>query len=255
MAARPQARVRPLRFDRAWRLAVPKSAASRAGVVSPRLLARVSPRGRRAGSCLSTHTTVGWAAPGSVANQRRGGAAGLPLLWVRARLRAVVVQLLLAPRIAENSLQTAFAASSLTVAAVLGFSRQYRAASFIQRCLFKHVRRYLLALGSLQLGLRLYGGIPKLRSYWRALTRPAAEFYRHPLTDELVADIEVTPADAKKHGSAHAAVRFLATEFDLTDGDTSPAMATSAEAFYCEQRRALLRTLKTQAAWARYRLV
>ena len=42
--------------------------------------------------------------------------------------------------------QTLVTATSTTVAAALGFSRQQRRAFFIQLCVFKHIRRYMLLL-------------------------------------------------------------------------------------------------------------
>lgn len=62
-------------------------------------------------------------------------------------------------------MQTIVAATSITVAAALGFSRQYRHAYFIQQCLFRHMRKYLLLTSSVRLHLRLRGGVPKLRAY------------------------------------------------------------------------------------------
>lgn len=59
---------------------------------------------------------------------------------------------------------TLVAASSTTVAAALGFTRQQRRAYFIQQCLFRHVRRYLLVLSPSSLDLRVRGVFPRLRS-------------------------------------------------------------------------------------------
>jgi hypothetical protein len=59
--------------------------------------------------------------------------------------------------------QTLVAATSSTVAAALGFSRQQRDAYFIQQCLFRHVRRYLLVLDAGAVGVRLIGALPRLR--------------------------------------------------------------------------------------------
>lgn len=142
-----------------------------------------------------------------------------PTLWLRARLRAMVVQLLKAQQSRESilldlgdgspHLTTLVAATSLTVASILGFSRQYRRANFIQRCLFRHVRRYLLVLEALSLQLRIRGGIPRLRAYWRSLTAPSMEFYWHPLTEELVADVGVSQRDLRRHGGVAACFQFL----------------------------------------------
>lgn len=60
--------------------------------------------------------------------------------------------------------QTLVAATSMTVAAALGFARQQRRAFFIQQCLFKHVRRYLVLLQSAAWELTLIGVSPRLRS-------------------------------------------------------------------------------------------
>jgi len=91
------------------------------------------------------------------------------------RLRCVAVQLAQE----QTSLEAGFSlerehaphwvslvfATSLTVAAVLGFSRQYRLAMFLQRCLFKHLRRYLVVLGCARWNLCFRGGVPQLRFY------------------------------------------------------------------------------------------
>lgn len=44
----------------------------------------------------------------------------------------------------RESMQTVVDASTMTVAAALGFSRQHRRAFFLQQCLFRHVRRHML---------------------------------------------------------------------------------------------------------------
>ena len=107
-----------------------------------------------------------------------------------------------------SGLCTVVAATSLTIAAALGFSRQYRHAYFIQQCLLKHFRRYLIVLNLTHLNLQLRGGIPRLRAYWAVLTKPAMELYHHPLTDDLILDIGITEAQSIKRGGAQACFTF-----------------------------------------------
>jgi hypothetical protein len=128
-----------------------------------------------------------------------------PVLWIRSRLRAIVIQILRPQQSRESilldagddvpHLTTLVAVTSLMVASILGFSRQYRRAAFIQRCLFKHVRRYLIVMEALSLQLRFRGGVPRLRAYWRSLTTPVMEFFRHPITEELLADVTISQRD------------------------------------------------------------
>lgn len=63
---------------------------------------------------------------------------------------------------------------------------------FLQQCLFQHMRRYLLVLAHGPMDVRLVGALPRLRTYWRALTRPTEEAFYHPITEELVLDVGVT---------------------------------------------------------------
>lgn len=92
----------------------------------------------------------------------------------------------------------------MTVASALGFSRQYRSAHFVQQCLFRHVRRYLLILEAQQPMLRFLGPIPRLRAHWRALTRPTAEVFSHPITGALFLDIQVSRQQVQKLGTLEA---------------------------------------------------
>ena len=94
-------------------------------------------------------------------------------LWVKTRALTSLVQLLTTPSVggfgashggeARHEHQTLVAATSSTVAAALGFSRQQRDAYFIQQCLFRHIRRYLLVLEAGFVGIRLIGALPRLR--------------------------------------------------------------------------------------------
>ena len=95
-------------------------------------------------------------------------------VWLRMRGLTTLFQILAQPTLptpgAEGALtsvcpnyQTLVLATTATVAAALGFSRQYRYAFFIQHCLAKHVRRYLLILDAGLLTLRIRGAVPRFK--------------------------------------------------------------------------------------------
>jgi len=103
------------------------------------------------------------------------------------------------------------AATTATVAAVLGFPRQQRGAYFIQQSLFKHLRRALLLLGIQMPVVWLIGALPRLRLFWATLTKATGEVFSHPVTQELVPDVRVTAVQVRRLGSISAA---LAQVFD-----------------------------------------
>jgi len=188
------------------------------------------------------------------------GREGTPILWLRARIRAMVIQLLTpyagpaSEFTSTPNLCTLIAASSLTVAAALGFSRQYRHAYFIQQCLFKHFRRYLLVLNTLRLTAQLRGGVPKLRAYWAVLTNPTLELFHHPITDELLVDLGVTAAQCEKRGGLEACFDLLTEATNWAEPDRAASSAPQLQAFKKQYWGVISEDLKLRRAWVRYRL-
>ena len=140
----------------------------------------------------------------------------------------------------------------MTIAAALGFSRQYRGAHFVQQCLFRHMRRYLLVLEARRPELRFLGAIPRLRTYWRALSRPTAEVFSHPVTGELLLDVQVTRQQSRKLGTIEACLDAVLEDSNWVE----PALAHESElSALREQCLVEARTrLKHQAVWQRYTL-
>ena len=92
-------------------------------------------------------------------------------LWLRPTLLTSNVQILTGSNQGESTgahqretMQTIAAASTMTVAAALGFTRQHRRAFFLQQCLFRHVRRHMLLLDTPSWNVLLFGIFPRLRS-------------------------------------------------------------------------------------------
>jgi len=68
------------------------------------------------------------------------------------------------------------------VGAALGYTRRYRRLFFLQQCLFKHLRRYLIVLEPERVELRTEGIAPRFRACWRVLNAPTGEVFLHPET-------------------------------------------------------------------------
>lgn len=148
--------------------------------------------------------------------------------------------------------QTLLAATSMTIASALGFSRQYRSAHFIQQCLFRHMRRYLLVLEVRAPALRFLGAIPRLRAHWRALTRPTAEIFSHPLTGKLLLDVQVSRQQVRKLGTVEACLDAVLDESNWIEPTSARSDETSSQREWCLiEARA---RLKQQAIWQRYAL-
>jgi len=64
-----------------------------------------------------------------------------------------------------TSHQPLFLTGSTLVAAAMGYSRRYRRLLFIQQCVFRHVRRYLLLIDAARLAVELRGIMPRLGAY------------------------------------------------------------------------------------------
>lgn len=106
---------------------------------------------------------------------------------------------------AEQRLTLVVSTSTL-IAAALGYTRRYRRMFFIQQCLFKHMRRYLVTLDPTDVDVELRGVLPRFRACWRVLTRASNEVFYHPLTGELVYDLGLTRRQLL--GAADVAVAF-----------------------------------------------
>jgi hypothetical protein len=183
-------------------------------------------------------------------------------LWVKTRALTSMVQLLTTPSVGASQTQyggagrsehqTLVAATSSTVAAALGFSRQQRDAYFIQQCLFRHIRRYLLVLEAGVVGLRLVGALPRLRVCWQALTRPTMELFNHPLTGELLLDIRITRQQLKKLGSVQACFDLACEPSNWIESERVGVSAQQLRALKDQCVTAAERRLRSAVAWQRY---
>lgn len=149
---------------------------------------------------------------------------------------------------------TLVAASSTTVAAALGFTRQQRRAYFIQQCLFRHVRRYLLVLSPTSLDLRIRGIFPRLRSCWRALTSATGELFAHPHTAALLADIELTALAIQRAGTLETCLTSLLDRVNWVGEARAAALDEGLDQLRLELLAELSSRAHLRAGWRRFQL-
>lgn len=221
---------------------------------SPRPALAVRPRAVSGGAVVAPAPTQLWGGPSAAyAAQRLALQIRPNLLTSRLHLLLPASAVTAHPDAGALSAElTLVAATSVTVATALGFTRKQRKAFFIQQCLFSHMRRYLIVLAPGWLDLRLHGILPRLRSCWRALTRPTGELFAHPLTEELEADIGLTGAAARRVGSPEAWVEATLADVSVI----SEVGDEGLESGLAQLRTSLLSELQTRfsrrAGWRRF---
>ncbi len=155
------------------------------------------------------------------------------------------------------SCQTLTLTSSTAVAAALGFSRRERRAFFIQKCLFRHVRRFLIVLDSAHWEAHLLGTLPRFRSCWRALSTPSMEFFNHPITSELLADVGVARRRLRRGGSLSVWIDAVFDESNWLPLGEEDAVSLASQVGKLRDacQRSLSKHLRTRRHWYRHLLV
>lgn len=143
-------------------------------------------------------------------------------------------------------------ATSTLVGAALGYTRRYRRVFFLQQCLFKHLRRYLLLLLPHQLELQLLGVMPRFRACWRTLNQATNEVFLHPITNSPVYDAGLVRRQLSAAGGGLGCLKVLhaaLTDLAFTSVEEKKTFFTQ---FEKDVERALCDAYGRAVGWQRY---
>jgi len=94
-----------------------------------------------------------------------------------------------------------------------------------------------------------------LRVYWRTLMQPSNEWCLHPLTREVLGDLEITRAQQRKHGTFYACLQTAAAAENWLTPELGATLETELAALYRSHHRDAGRQIAAAGSWCRYTLV
>jgi hypothetical protein len=117
---------------------------------------------------------------------------------------------------------------------------------------YQLLRRYLVILTPLALGVKVFGAVPFFTAAWRRISRPTNEIFQHPLTGEACADLSLPLAPWTSAREVQSQVQALTTDDTRIDPalpqeKLSPLQAVLTSWFL--DRQAMLQTSQLTKIW------